>query len=319
MKDYSKVTERLKQLEDPWAETLLDPKTLDTSGCPSYRPTTIEKDDGFNVPLSGYEPYRKDFRTDTASLNPEIISTLAATPNLTEDEQELVKQYSNPAFTFYTPGYKVHAQWTKSGWLIGAEDEQTGERKFFRLGDVGKLEHEKVLTSSARYLTPKVAWRPLTENERDLIARMTAGATTLDETKLLNLLIQAAEKYCTLALEGHFVDGEFDDDITAPQFRPLLNEASWFVIEQSFLDLDSAGIEWMKHRLGDRPPTINALYECYRLLQAERKKQERSLLFNPPEPEPDTPEAIQENLESLSDEQITDLRTRTIMLLKDRR
>ena len=306
--DNSALNSRMKQLDDPWFTP--GDTHLDTSGLnPQYRPVTIEQND-FDVPLAGSEKYRDSWARD-AVLNPEILSTLAETQNLTEDEQAVLKHYGNknPSITFYVNGFKVHAKWDKNTWNCSAIEEETGTQQRFKLGGHSNDDRDAVMGHCARYLVPAKPWRELTSGELDVISRM-ASAGVLSE------LIKAAEQYCFWALDRYSDDPDFNP--IDERFEPLYSESAWYVFIQSHVDLDDSAVEWMRSKLGDRAPTINALFAVYELWQREQQRMNRGLLFNPPEPEPETPESVQESLESLSDSALADLRTRTIKLAAHR-
>jgi hypothetical protein len=301
MKDYTAIQERMKQLDDPWythGET-----HLDLSGCATYRPTTIEQDDGFHVPLADQNHHgSREGWAKQAVLDPEIIQTLANTPNRTADEDALLQHYQDPAFSFHTSGYKVSAKWDKGTWLCVAVNEETDERNSFKLGGHTKTDKEAVMTHATRYLVPKKPWRELTEEELIVVSRMASGGN-------LRAMESAVWTYLNYALPG------IDRDVSLEKaYQPLCDSICWFVFRHAHIGIDDEAEDWMRDRLGDRAVTINSLCGVYELWQHERNKHSRSLLFNPPEPEPETPESVQESLDNLSDEELADLRQQTIRL-----
>jgi hypothetical protein len=300
MKDYSQIADKLKGLNDPFL-TGLDPKQVDFG--PSFTPSTPDIDRDFDVPLSGYEAGRTIARRSV--LDDETIETLAATPNLTADEQELVNRYSNSEFTFGVPGVSVHAKWHKNTWLCTATDEETDEKQSFKLGGLDKFDRDSVMTGCARYLKPRALWKELTEDELITVSRIASGGD-------MRAMENAVMTYLNYALPG------IDRDVSQEKaYQPLADQICWFCFRHGHVDIDDGAEQWMRHQLADRPATIQRLYAVYEMWKDEKQKRNRSALFNPPV-EQDDPQTIQEQLDDLSDSQIENLRMQTMRLANRR-
>lgn len=290
--------------DDPWFQTI-DPKTLDTSGLSAgFKPISEDTND-FDVPLVNQKAQTKSAQLHNALLSdPEILEELASKQYRTPEEDEVLKQYDkNPSFTFHTHGYRVAARWDKNSWAcVAVSEEDTSERRSFKLGGLTRFDKDAVMSQATQYLVPKKPWRDLSDGELDTISRM-ASAQALPE------LIKAAEQYCFWALDRYTDDPDFNP--IDSRFQSLYSEAAWYVFIQAHVDLDNAAVEWMKEKLGNRAPTVNALFAVYDLWQRENKRLISSRLFNSEaEPEPES----QPSLDDLSDKEIASLRLQSMRM-----
>lgn len=273
--DRSALDNRMKQLDDPWYTP--GDTCLDTSGLsPEYKPKTVE-DTSFDVPLVNGVAQSRAAQLHSAMLaDPDILKELAA-GNRTEEENELISQYGDSAFTFYTNGYKVSAKWKRNTWDCFAINEDNGDRTSFKLGGRMRFDKDGVMGAATRYLVPKEPWRKLTAHEEKLISYIAAEGTAA-------AIQTAADTYCGYALDIYDEDDR-SDKMSDPRFMQLLEEATWFAFIQGRIDLDDEDIQWMSDKLQGRTATVNSLFACYELLDKSKSKISRGKLFNP-DPEP---------------------------------
>jgi hypothetical protein len=284
--------------DDPF----FDPNVFDTRGLhPGFGPTTQEND-GFDVPLISDSPSKLE-TLKYAVRDPEILKELAANQNRTSDEDAVLKHFTqNPSFSFYFGDWQVQTKYERGAWHCIAINEADGERKKFTLGGHDKYDKDGVMAHCSRYLVPKKPWRELTEEQLIVVSRIASGGN-------LQAMESAVMTYLNYALP------DIDRDVSYEKaYQPLCDSMCWYVFRHAHVGIDDMAENWMRDRLGDRAVTINSLCGVYELWQHEQNKHSRSLLFNPPEPEPETPESVQESLENLSDEALADLRTRTLRL-----
>ena len=307
--DTSALDKRMKEIDDPWytpGDTQLDTAGLSVGS--EYRPKMV--DDGFDVPLATSERY-KDNWANSATLDPEVISSLAEIPKekLTEDEKAILKHVEdkNPSFKFNIPGYKVTAQWIKGGWVCKAESTEGEDTLSVRFGDVPKDDRERVMTRATKHFAPKKLWRELTPGELQQVARYASYGT-------LASVLQAATIYCQFALDdiNYGIDDSATLQYSLDKYADLLDEAAWCVFQYSKIDLREEDLDDIATILAGRPATINNLFAAYDIFKRQKSQEllHNKKLFNS-EPEPE-PEPTYADFDSLSDAEIKELRNASL-------
>jgi hypothetical protein len=201
--------------------------------------------------------------------------------------------------SFNTPGWKGEMRFDRNAWHFTVKSEE-GEQKRFK---IAVTDPETAQIQAARYLDRnRVNIRALSKEEELYVARL-AGMGKREDA-VMNFLAYSVP------------DFHGTDISTDPKYAEVCNQCAWFVFlhgTPQFQDSNEAR-EFMTAYIGSRPVTVELLQYAFAAYQEHQKKQERGLIFDQIENHENTSESepTYENLDALSDEEISRLRQQTL-------
>jgi hypothetical protein len=201
--------------------------------------------------------------------------------------------------SFKTPGWKGEMRFDRGAWHFSVQSEE-GEQKRFK---IAVTDHDAAQIQAARYLGKnRVQIRALSKDEELYVARLAGMGKRSDA--IMNYLAFAAP------------DFRGTDISTDPKYAEVCNACAWFVFLHSTPQFqDSAETrEFMTAYVGSRPVTVELLQFAFEAYRENEKRSERGLLFEQIENHENTSdsEPTYENLDALSDEEISRLRQQTL-------
>jgi hypothetical protein len=213
------------------------------------------------------------------------------------------------SWSFFAKPWKIQIALQRGWWICAAVNEETREKRNFRLQDTHAGDRDAAMAAVGRVLN-EGAPRTLSQRDSVRIQRLAAGGdltAALGEYVMKRLPAQAATD-----LEE---SGDTEGFVNDPRWQPLYREAVLRIWHWGRFHADSNDAEWLayidKHTSGRvlNFSYLDALWMRYQVVMEEIKR-ERLLGFGQNTPQQ---EAEQEpDLDNLSDDEIERLRHDTL-------